>query len=199
MSQNYNLCSFIKNNQDIFKQIFNKQIQEYLKNKKGISKQQILDFIIKDVENKYDATLKFVGFKNIQELITGLLKTILIFDINIKLKYKNRTKKVNILTTRLSLLDFLSNGFLHYIFKSKYFWGYDKVLYDLGLYKTYIRFLLESDSVNRLSSCGKPLFLVKNIFGKHWLVKSQNNIIEFGKKLKLYETQKVYQIARICF
>ena len=118
----------------VFSNILTVGVEKYLQNKSFLTKNEVKKLIDKsNAKNKS-------GNQDLQDL----WKTAY-FYIVVKLKSRTVAK---IITSPMSLQDFLRSGFVSYIFRSKFFWGFDAVLWSLQKYKVSVYMLYPTSNEN---------------------------------------------------
>ena len=168
-------------------------VERYLQDKSFYTKQEFLEFLEKNIgqdKNTINAAK-----------LSGLLNYPMIFEIKIKWK-----KKVSIITSSMTLRDFAVTGFVSYVFRSKYFWGYDKVLWSLNKYKTVVNMYTKisdaEQSVNittRVQEFGVNKFyaLCQNNFPTRFLGKKSRLLNYLGILKRFFEVCEFYRIGQI--
>ena len=136
------MITFMQNTQ--FENLLHLAVDRYLQDKSFLTKQEVLDIVSPDADKKVPSSSN--NSKNI-----NFQSTIGYFLIGISLKNK---KLAEIVTSRMSLFDFLRTGFISYTFRSKYFWGFDPVFWSLGKYHVQIDMFVAAQpgAANRMST-----------------------------------------------
>ena len=170
-------------------------VERYLQDKSFYTKQEFLEFLEKNIGQDQDG-----GTINAAKL-SRLLNYSMIFEIKIKWK-----KKVSIITGNMTLRDFIIAGFVSYVFRSKYFWGYDKVLWSLDKYKTVVNMYTKiSDAeqgVNVMTQgqelgANKFYALCKNNFPTRFLRKKSRLLNYLGIIKRFFEVCEFYRVGQV--
>ena len=168
-------------------------VERYLQDKSFYTKQEFLEFLGKNIGQDKDTI-------NVAQL-SGLLNHPMIFEIKIKWK-----KKVNIITSNMTLAGFVTVGFVSYVFRSKYFWGYDKVLWSLNKYKTIINMYTKINDaeygVNVMTQgqefeVNKTYALCKNNFPTRFLAKKAVVLNYLGILKRFFEVCEFYRVGQV--
>ena len=180
-------------------------VERYLQDKSFYTKQEFLEFLEKNLSKEQEASgvAKLSKSPALSELSEsfGLLNYPMVFEIKINWK-----KKVNIITSNMTFVGFVTAGFVSYVFRSKYFWGYDKVLWSLNKYKTIVNMYtkigheiqeVKNVTKNQKQSQNKVYALCKNNFPTKFLDKKAVVLNYLGILKRFFEICEFYRVGQI--